>query len=257
MRSETFADHYSQARQFYISQTPTEQMHISDAIIFELSKVQKPVIRERIVGHLENIDKELAQRVADGLGFQSMPPAAKAARETKMDLPPSPELSILKNGPTTFKDRKLGILVTDGANAEVLAGLKSAAASEGADVAIIAPTVGGVTLSDGTHILADEKIDGGPSVLYDAVAIDVSQEGAKKLSTDAATKGFISDAFAYLKYIGYNDAAAELLTKAGVDPGSDEGIIKLTKSSDGTDFITACRKLRIWSRVDKTKMAEK
>ena len=40
IRSESFADHYSQARQFYISQTETEQQHIADALIFELSKVK-------------------------------------------------------------------------------------------------------------------------------------------------------------------------------------------------------------------------
>ncbi|RZI56642.1 MAG: catalase, partial [Zymomonas sp.] len=38
-RSESFADHYSQARQFFVSQTPIEQKHIGDALVFELSKV--------------------------------------------------------------------------------------------------------------------------------------------------------------------------------------------------------------------------
>ncbi len=79
VRPESFADHYSQARQFYISQTPIEQTHISDAITFELSKVEKPEIRTRVVGHLENIDKGLAERVATGLGMKGLPPAAATA----------------------------------------------------------------------------------------------------------------------------------------------------------------------------------
>ncbi|MFP3415715.1 catalase-related domain-containing protein, partial [Bacillus sp. SIMBA_074] len=55
-RSPTFADHYSQARQFYISQTAVEQEHIQSALIFELSKVENLPIRQRVVSHLLNID---------------------------------------------------------------------------------------------------------------------------------------------------------------------------------------------------------
>ena len=36
VRSETFADHYSQARQFFVSQTEVEQQHIAMALTFEL-----------------------------------------------------------------------------------------------------------------------------------------------------------------------------------------------------------------------------
>ena len=254
IRPESFADHYSQARQFYISQTPVEQGHIGDAIIFELSKVEKPSIRERVVSHLEHIDKGLAQKVADGLGMKSMPAPATAARPTKMDLPPSPELSILQNGPKNFKGRKLGVLVSDGTDAKLLNALKAAAAAEGTDVAIIAPTVGGVDLSDGTHIKADFKINGGPSVLFDAVAILTSADGAKKLSTESTAKDFISDAYAHLKFIAYADSASELLDKAGVKD-MDEGVIQVKGTSDAGDFLTTCRKLRLWSRQDKVKMS--
>ncbi len=73
IRSETFADHYSQARQFYISQTETEQDHIANALIFELSKVEEPKIRSRMVAHLLNIDQGLASQVADGLGLKEVP----------------------------------------------------------------------------------------------------------------------------------------------------------------------------------------
>ncbi|MGO7748411.1 catalase-related domain-containing protein, partial [Rhizobium ruizarguesonis] len=71
LRPESFADHYSQARQFYISQTPTEQRHIDAALIFELSKVETQVIRERMVSHLLNIDETLASKVGHALGFKS------------------------------------------------------------------------------------------------------------------------------------------------------------------------------------------
>ena len=254
-RSETFSDHYSQARQFYVSQTPIEQGHIADALIFELSRVEKAAIRERMVGHLENIDKDLAVKVADGLGLASLPAPAKTSKMAKMDLPPSPELSILKNGPKSFKGRKLGILVSNGVDAKLFGAVKAAAMKEGADVAIIAPTISGVVDSDGKHYDADFKINGGPSVLFDAVAVLLSPEGAAKLMTESTAKDFVSDAFAHLKFIGFNDAAAPLLSKAGVTPGADDGVIQIAKAGDAADFIASCRKLRLWDREPKTKMA--
>src|SRR3546814_20583122 len=50
VRSESFADHYSQARQFLISQAAIEQKHIGDALVFELSTVERPDIRSREIG---------------------------------------------------------------------------------------------------------------------------------------------------------------------------------------------------------------
>ncbi|TGS82451.1 catalase HPII, partial [Mesorhizobium sp. M2D.F.Ca.ET.178.01.1.1] len=79
LRAESFADHYSQARQFFNSQTPPEQRHIAMALTFELSKVETPVIRERMVSHLLNIDEGLGVTVAGKLGIQEMPKPADAA----------------------------------------------------------------------------------------------------------------------------------------------------------------------------------
>jgi catalase len=254
IRPDSFADHYSQARQFYISQTPVEQGHIADALIFELSRVEKPAIRERMVAHLENIDKDLAKKVADGLGLKTLPAPAPAARPTRMDLPPSPELSILRNGPHTFKNRRLGILVSDGVDAGLLSALRSAAQQDGADVAIIAPTITGVMASNGTQIPADYKINGGPSVLFDAVAVLMSPSGIAKLSQEATAKDFVSDAYAHLKFIAYNDAAKPLLEKAGVANAMDSGFVRLNHAQDAANFLTTCGQLRVWDREPKVKM---
>jgi catalase len=140
VRAELFADHYSQARQFYASQTPVEQTHIKDAFVFELSKVETPVIRARMVSHLRNVDEGLARMVAEGLGLP-LPEAAPPARPVVGNLPPSPALSIVRNGPKSFKGRKVGVLVTDGVDAGLLAALEEAALAEGAMVELVAPTV--------------------------------------------------------------------------------------------------------------------
>jgi catalase len=110
IRAEKFADHYSQARQFYISQTVVEQEHIAAAFTFELSKVEKTEIRSRMVSHLLNVNQELAQKVAGALGLRELPPPAEAARPTLTELKPSPALSILRNGPERFEAASLACL---------------------------------------------------------------------------------------------------------------------------------------------------
>lgn len=248
VRSETFADHYSQARQFYISQTDVEQEHIADAFVFELSKVEREDIRLRMVSHLLNVDQDLANNVAQGLGLASLPEPAKAAIPTRTDLPASPKLSILLNGPGSFKGRKLGVLVSEGVDANLFSALKDAAVSEGATVAVVAPTVGGVTASDGTSIAANEKVDGGPSVLFDAVVVLIAEEGADKLINHGPARDFVNDAFAHCKFIGYTMDALPLFQSAGLESKLDAGCISIRKASDATDFLNSCKELRHWER---------
>ena len=248
IRSETFADHYSQARQFYISQTETEQNHLVSALVFELSKVERLEIRSRMVSHLLNVHMELAKKVADGLRLKEMPKPADAAKPTREDLKKSPALSIVLNGPESFKGRKMGALVTDGVDIAILKSLQSALKKEGALIEIVAPKIGGVKASDGSWIEAAQRIDGGPSILYDAVALLPSKDGAMALANNAAARDFVADAFAHYKFIGYVEAAMPLFEKAGVADNRDEGFIALKKPADCSTFITECRQLRYWAR---------
>lgn len=124
LRAESFAHHYSQARQFVISQTMGEQAHIAAALTFELSKVQTPAIREgwsRI-----SIDETLATNVAGKLGLQKMPKPADAAVPTRPDLNPSPALSIVENGPERFEGRSWVSWFPGGTDAGLLRALKAA-----------------------------------------------------------------------------------------------------------------------------------
>ncbi|MCP3730977.1 catalase [Sphingomonas sp. MG17] len=246
-RPESFADHYSQARLFFTSQTPIEQKHIGDALVFELSKVERPDIRARTVSHLRNIDETLAATVADGLGLD-LPKPAEAARPTMMDMPVSDALSIVKNGPDSFKGRKLGILLSDGADAAIFNALVAAVEKAGAVYEVVAPKIAGATLSDGTKVAAKHKIDGGPSVLFDAVAVLVSDAGAALLAGDAAAKDFATDAFAHCKFIGISREAQLLFEKAGIADDLDEACLPLASARDASAFLTACAKLRHWPR---------
>ncbi|NKK77854.1 catalase [Rhizobium leguminosarum] len=254
LRPESFADHYSQARQFYISQTPPEQRHIAAALIFELSKVETPVIRERMVSHLFNIDETLASKVSHALGFKSMPKPADAAMPTRQDLEPSPALSIVERGPKRFEGRKLGILVSDGTDAAIFKSLLAEITEQKAAFEVIAPKIGGVTLSDGNWIEAHQMIDGGPSVLYDAIALLPSAEGAGDLLKEATARDFVADAFVHCKFIGYVETALPLMQKAGIADSLDEGVIALGAAKDVPAFIKALGKLRVWGREPSVKL---
>ena len=70
----SYDDHYSQARQFWLSMTPVEKEHIVRAYTFELGKCYEQAIKERQLLALANIDPVLCQEVATGLGL----PAPKA-----------------------------------------------------------------------------------------------------------------------------------------------------------------------------------
>ncbi|BAS00703.1 catalase [Blastochloris viridis] len=256
LRPESFADHYSQARQFYISQTPPEQRHIAAALTFELSKVETPAIRERTVAHLLNIDETLATTVGQKLGFKAMPKPADAAVPTRQDLEPSPALSIVERGPKRFEGRKLGILVTDGVDPTLLQGLTAAITKEKAVFELIAPKVGGVTAADGTWIKAQHMIDGGPSVLFDAVAVLTSAAAIDDLLQEATARDFVADAFQHCKFIGYDASALALLEKAGVADALDEGVVALPGEDGLEAFVAKLGKLRVWGREPSVKLGK-
>ena len=247
LRAETFADHYSQARLFYRSQTAPEQAHLASAIVFELSKVSLDHVRERMLGNLQNVDQDLAARVAEGLGVD-LPKASEAASEP-FDMDPSPALRIIGKYKDTLKGRAVGILVSDGADGAVIEAVKAAAEGEGATVKIVAPKIGGVKLKGGKHLAADGQLAGTPSVLFDAVAIIVSDKGCEALLQEGAAIDFAKDAFGHLKAIGHSPEAQPLLDKAGVE--ADAGVVDVAK--DAKPFLKPAR-TRQWDREPKVRM---
>jgi catalase len=241
IRPESFADHYSQARQFYLSQTVYEQAHIASALVFELSKVEDLHVRDAMVGHLRNIEEDLAQRVADGLGLDALPTAPKPAAPV-LKMKPSPALQIIGKMKDTLQGRAIGILIADGSDGALVKKIKKAAIEAGATVKIVAPKVGGAKLAGGSMMSADGQLAGTPSVLFDAVAIILSDEGAKVLSSESAAIDFVRDAFGHLKAIAADEGAKTLLKAANI--GSDAGVVS---ANDGTAFIAAA-KTRQWRR---------
>ena len=227
VRSETFADHYSQARQFSSARPTIEQQHIANAL-----DVRAEQGRDAGDPGADGVApaehrRGLAEKVAEGLRLREMPKPADAARPTRQDLKPSPALSIVKNGPKSFAGRKVGVLVTDGVDAELLKALAEAVKAEGAMLKLVAPEVGGVEASDGTWYGADEKLEGGPSVLFDAVAILPSEQGppgwrrSRRPGTSSPTRSPTGSSSPTSR------RPCRCFEKAGVADSIDEGFVPL------------------------------
>jgi len=246
VRAESFADHYSQARMFFRSLEAPEQAHLASALVFELSKVETVKVRERTVSHLRNIDETLAKRVADGLAMPALPEPAPTQTPAQ-DFPKAPEVRIIGRTKDLLKGRSIGILFDEGSDAALIANLRKAADKAGASVKLVAPKIGGAMLSDGKTLAADGQLAGTPSVIFDAVAVVLSNDAAKKLSRESAAIDFVSDAWAHLKAIAADDGAQALLKVARV--GNDAGVVE---AEDAKAFLAAAA-TRQWAREPKVR----
>ncbi|HGK7303688.1 TPA: catalase [Stenotrophomonas maltophilia] len=246
-RAASFADHYSQARAFFRSLEKPEQAHLASALVFELSKVETLKVRVRTVSHLRNIDESLARRVADGLALGDLPDAAPTATPAQ-DMPAVPEVRIIGRTKDTLQGRCIGILFDEGSDAGVIASLRKAAQKAGADVKLVAPKVGGATLSDGKRQAADGQLAGTPSAVFDAVAVVLSAEGAKALAKEAAAVEFVSHAWAHLKAIASDAGGQALLKAARVD--KDAGTVE----AEDTKAFLAAAATRQWAREPKLRL---
>lgn len=243
VRAESFADHFTQARMFFQSQSAIEQAHMASALVFELSKVETPAVREAVVGQLQHIDQGLAERVAKGLGMAKLPappPAAQAAKE----VPVSPALRLIDRMKPTLVGRCIGLLVADGSDAESIAKIRKAVEKAGATLKIVAPKVQ-IQLSDGSTLAADGQLAGTPSVLFDAVASVIPLEQGSLLSHEAAAVDWFRDAFGHLKAIAACKGTRHILAAGGVEP--DAGVFTPEQIAE---FLEAAQ-TRQWAREPK------
>jgi catalase len=249
-RAETFSDHYSQARMFWRSMTPTEQGHIAAAFTFELAKVETMAVRTRMLGHLNIIEPELGTRVAAALGMAGTADVITPAR-APIDLPPSPALSILGKAQPTLEGRKVGALISDGFDDEIVEALRAAATKAGAMFELVAQKVGSTVSAAGKAVAADHMIAGGPSVIFDAVAVVIAEAAVATLVEAPSARQWVSDAFAHCKVIGFTLGAKPLLDAAHVSP--DGGVIALDRTKSIATFIETAKRGRIWAReLDQT-----
>jgi catalase len=282
-RSPSFHDHFSQARLFFQSQTETERNHIINALRFELGKVETVPIRERMLVLLAQVDKGLANAVADGLGAaipaklekpmnMSVPgdvDPKKVQPKRAVEMEPSPALRMIDNPNfpnNTIATRKIAFLVADGFDDAGLLDMKQALMTAGAVVVTVAPRLGVLTGSNGTVLKADFSFLTGSSVLFDAFYIPDGETSVNALKSDPEVTNFLREAYKHCKTIAASGAGVELLASAGIVTPADEisrtGNFEfrpgLIASRDayvqglGEQFVNAIAKHRHWEREPAT-----
>jgi len=251
-----FADHYTQAALFYESQSPVEQAHIVRAYRFELTKVQVPAIRERVVSQLLNVNEDLARAVAEGLGIKlPKPQPALVPRNSRPEVKRSPTLSLLaRPGDGSIRTRRIALLVADGVDGSSLRTLHAALAAEGAVPRFVGPKLGAVETSDGGSIDVEVSLETAPSVLFDAVVLPDGDGAVNALAAVGLVPEFIKDQYRHCKTILAIGAGARLLEKAGIprellDGADDPGILLSDDASRvARQFIAAIAKHRHFDR---------
>jgi catalase len=223
---ELFSDHYSQARLFWESQSPIERQHIINAFRFELTRVQIPAIRSRVVSLLVNVNIDLATGVAIGLGI-TLPPAMPLASNLPIPtFPPSPGLSLLSRpGVTGIRARRVAILVNDGADQDAINAVYTALIDEGAVPRLVGSRLGKIVTASGDVLDIEITLEAGPSVLYDGVVIIQENSSLQPLPQDAHALDFVRQQYRHCKPILAVGGGTQLLIDAGVPTTLPDGTI--------------------------------
>jgi catalase len=266
-RSASFDDHFTQATLFWNSQGAAEKEHLVAAFQFELSKVDVPAIRQRMVDNLAHVDPKLARKVAEPLGIAT--PDAKAAagragfRDVRIKLPleSSPSLSMETNGAlngSAVATRRVAVLVANGVEVGALRVIQQALQDAGAACRIVGAQLGFVATSSGQQLGVNHTFANMPSVMFDAVLVPGGASSAQALSVNGDAVHFVLEAYKHCKPICVIGEGAQLLRTLGIDveqPGAPAipGVVVGRNDPPGRaqlaqDFIAALARHRHWTR---------
>lgn len=263
-RSKSFVDHYSQAKLFYNSQSAPEKTHLQNALIFELSKVTIPEIRERVVGQLAFIDKDLASKVAEKVGVevkeldqpnQSIPadadPAALQSEEREPKTKSSQALSMEKTIKNTIMGRKIGFIMANGVDGKAVKNLRKKLEAENAVVEIIGTSLANIKADDQSVLVPKHSLTSTASVAFDALYISAGENSVKELlkpENKHPALNFINEAYKHCKAICFGEGSEPLYMNSNVSMKShiDPAIIIAEDENPTDKFINAIANHRVW-----------
>ncbi|MBC5816747.1 MAG: catalase HPII [Candidatus Eremiobacteraeota bacterium] len=252
VRAESFKEHFVQATLFWNSQTDVEKTHIVKAFSFELSKLERPQIRERMVGVLANVDATLAARVADNLGLKA-PRVTTASSKKKSGILESKALSMLKQEPGPVATRKVAVLAADGVDAAAIKAMRTSLSAQGVQLKVLAAKLGTLKAADGTAVPIDHTILTMPSVVFDGLFVPGGTKSIAALSASADAIHFVQESYRHCKPLCASGEGTQLLERGGIASESDAGNGVITASAKGRKsleaaFLTALSRHRFWQR---------
>ena len=259
-RSESFSDHFSQPALFYRSLADWEKEHVAGAYSFELGKCTHEHIKERMLWLIDQIDNDLAKKVAENLGM-SVPkniekpinqaigadadPKKHEPGPKKNYLDADPALSQSNTSFDSIATRKIAVLAADGFDMKGYNKVKTALEKKGAMLKIVAPHGGKIKGDDGETIAVDMAISTTESVLFDAIYIPGGDKSIKKMKSEAKYMKFVNEAFKHCKAIAVDGAGEKFLAETYVKDIDDEAVLINKKPGD---FIKAIANHRNWAR---------
>ncbi len=234
----SFADHFSQARLFWLSMSPVEQQHIVSAYTFELGKCYERVIKERQLRALAMIDPVLCADVAAGLG---LPVPTVDGQPAQVD--PSPALSQVGNT-WPVDGRTVGIVVGDQADLADVAAVRTALIAAKVTPLLIAP-IGG-TLSSGPDELPVQRTYlTARAAELDAVVVTGSPSPAHPIDPRVAL--LLTEAYRHGKALLALDGSAAALSSLGL-PTDAAGVLAADGAASVPALVELMSRHRAWER---------
>lgn len=239
-RSESFADHFSQARLFWNSMTLPEKRHIIQAFSFELGMVQSKSVREQAVDMFARVDQQLASIVADNIGVRR-----PLGEQIAGDPAPLPSLS-MANTIKSAATRKVAVLIADGFNGGEVVHILELLTRQGIIPILVGEQLGTLTGNDGIQLEVTKTFLTGPSVLFDAVYIAAGNRASKAFAEHAAA--YVKEAYGHDKPIGATNEGVywldllQIRQKPGVIAGEENA------QSFANRFTQAIAQHRFWDR---------
>lgn len=271
-RSESFSDHFSQARLFYNSQSAEEKDHLTDALRFELGKVDIEAIQIRMLGMLSQVDLKLAKHVASGLGLKVPPAPAKPINHgVPADADPkkyepeklkdsketSPALSMAGTKKDSVLSRQVAFLATDGLDGKAVTKFRTALEKAGAQIKIVAPHGGSITDDQGNRIKVDQSLLTTSSVFFDALYIPGGRNNIAALKQDADAIHFVNETFRHCKAICFSPDAREFVDMtypASLISSKNDAVEGVMETDQAQAFIEAIARHRFWGREKLSKV---
>jgi catalase len=266
-RSESFADHFGQARLFLDSLAPHERRHLVRAFRFEVAKIKRPEIRERVVEMFSQVDVDLAREIAEAAGVAPPPagrrrpgPGATAKNGKALDASPAVSLTALPG--ESIRTRKTAVLVADGVRSADVAALEATMFREGASLVVIGPRLGTVETEDRVPMEVAAARFTTSSVAYDAVYVPGGRAHVEALSAHDDVRRFLGEAWRHAKPIGATGEAVDLVLGVlaplgfehpeGGGAKSHLGVVTAPEATGafGTAFVAALREHRHFEREE-------
>lgn len=215
-KSAKFKDHFSQAQLFLNSLSKIEKAHVLSAFSFELDHCDEPIVYERLVQRLADIDLELAQSVAEMVGgpvpekANVINPGKKAKGLSQLEFVPDT---------VTIVSRRIAIIIADGYDSVAYSAMYGAIKAAGALPFVISTRrsaiyAAGEDRASSKGTVPDHHLEGQRSTMFDAIFVPGGEQSIATLCQNGRAMHYVREAFGHLKAIGATGEGVMLVNKA-------------------------------------------